>query len=570
MHQVAACQQSPNPAANAAGSRTGDVSRRVLTALMLFAVPSLALAGHPLAASGRKAVLLDGLGDVHHPVSTKNPEAQKFFDQGLRLIYAFNHDEARLAFERAAELDPALAMAQWGIALSVEPNYNLDAAEEQLSRAYMAIHAALKLSARAPEHEQAYIQALAHRYASDPKTADKKKLARAYKNAMAKLARRYPDDLDAATLYAESMMNLRPWELWSPDGTPAEDTREIIAVLESVLRRNPRHTGAHHYLIHAVEASQNPQRGLASAHVLADLAPAAGHLVHMPAHIFLRVGDYDAAAKSNVRAAKVDETYIKRFGVQGVYPMMYYSHNLHFLAVANAMQGHYEDAKDAADRLAAHVGPHLKEMPMLEFFMPTPTLVQVRFQKWDDILKLPAPEEKHTIVKAIRHFARGSALAVRGQTTEALGEQALLDDGLRAMPADLAFGDRNKAKPVLTIPKHVLAARIALAQRRPAEAVEQLLHAVAAEDLLNYIEPADWHIPTRELLGAVHFQQGDFAAAENVFRQDLRRNPRNGRSLLGLAESLRAQKQEYAAQLLTQEFQAAWRNADVKPRLEDY
>jgi tetratricopeptide (TPR) repeat protein len=546
------------------------MTKRFASLLLMLAVPGLALADHPAASAGRKAVLIDGLGDVHHPVSTNNPEAQKFFDQGLRLIYAFNHDEARLAFERAAELDPTLAMAHWGIALSVGPNYNLDAAEEALSRAYLAIHTAIKLSQTAPAHEQDYIQALAHRYASDPKAADKKKLARAYSGAMGKLVRRYPDDLDAATLYAESMMNLRPWELWSPDGKPAEGTLEIINVLESVLSRNPRHTGAHHYLIHAVEASQNPRRGLASAHMLGKLAPGAGHLVHMPAHIFIRIGDYEAAAKSNARAAQVDEGYVKRFGVQGVYPMMYYSHNLHFLAVAHAMQGRYLDAKQAADRLAAHVGPHLKEMPMLEFFMPTPIMVQVRFHKWDEILKSPAPDENHTILKAVWHFARGSALAVRGDVTAAQGEQAALEEIMRAMPGELAYGDRNKAKNVLMIPKHVLAARVALAQRRPAEAVEQLLHAVATEDSLNYIEPADWHIPTRELLAAVRLQHGDYAVAEDTFRQDLRRNPRNGRSLLGLAESLRAQKRNYAAQLVTQEFHAAWRNADMKLRLEDY
>jgi tetratricopeptide (TPR) repeat protein len=546
------------------------MTRRFPSLLLMLAVPGLALADHPTAGLGRKAVLMEGLGDVHHPVSTKNAEAQKFFDQGLRLIYAFNHDEARLAFERAAELDPTLAMAHWGIALSVGPNYNLDAAEEALSRAYMAIHTAIKLSRTAPAHEQDYIQALGRRYASDPKTADKKKLARDYSTAMGKLARRYPDDLDAATLYAESLMNLRPWELWSPDGKPAEDTLEIITVLESVLSRNPRHTGAHHYLIHAVEASQNPRRGLASAHVLGELAPGAGHLMHMPSHIFIRIGDYEAAAKSNARAAKVDEVYVKRFGVQGVYPMMYYSHNLHFLAVAHAMQGRYDDAKQAADHLSAHVGPHLKEMPMLEFFMPTPILVQVRFHKWDDILKSPAPNESHKIVKAVWHFARGSALAVRGDVTQALAEQTALDDILHALPADLAYGERNTAKSVLLIPKHVLAARIATAQSRPQEAVQQLLQAVAAEDSLNYIEPADWHIPTRELLGAIHFRQGAFAAAENIFRQDLRRNPHNGRSLLGLAESLRAQKRNYAAELVMQEFQSAWRNAAVKLRLEDY
>jgi hypothetical protein len=538
------------------------------SALVALALAGLALADHPEQAP-RKAVLLDGLGDVHHPVSTKNAEAQKFFDQGLRLIYAFNHDEAQLAFQRAAELDPELAMAHWGIALAVGPNYNLDAEAPQLKRAYEAMQQATKLAAKAPEHERAYIEALAKRYSADPK-ADKKQLARAYKDAMAKLWQRYSDDPDAATLYAESMMNLRPWELWSLDGQPAEDTPEIIAVLESVIRRHPRHTGAHHYYIHAVEASPTPERGLASAHVLAELAPAAGHLVHMPSHIFLRVGHYDAAARTNQRAAKVDEEYIKRFKVGGVYPMMYYSHNLHFLAVAHAMQGRYTDAKAAADRLAAHVGPHVKDMPMLEFFLPTPMLVQVRFQRWEDILALPAPDEKLTIVKSMWHFARGSALAAHGKPAEAGREHQALVSLRKSMPEDLAYGDRNKAAKVLAIPESLLAARIALATEKGAEAIKLLEQAAAAEDQLNYIEPADWHVPVRELLGAVHLRQGDAGSAEKVFRDDLDRNRRNGRSLLGLAEALKAQGQLYAADLIRQEFDAAWRNAEVKLRLADY
>jgi tetratricopeptide (TPR) repeat protein len=271
-----------------------------------------------------------------------------------------------------------------------------------------------------------------------------------------------------------------------------------------------------------------------------------------------------------VQAAKVDETYLKKFNVRGVYPMMYYSHNLHFLAVAHAMQGRYDDAKDAADRLAAHVAPHVKDMPMLELFLPTPTLIQVRFQQWDAILALPEPDAKLTIVKSIWHFARGSALVARGQAEEAGKDHAALADILKAMPADLAYGDRNKARVVLAIPEQVLAARIALAQGRAAEAIDLLQKAVAAEDKLNYIEPADWHLPVRETLAAVHLRQKDPVSAEKAFRDDLDRNRRSGRSLFGLAETLKAQGQDYAAELVGREFAAAWRNATVKLKLEEF
>jgi tetratricopeptide (TPR) repeat protein len=528
-------------------------------------------ADHPPANKSSPAVLLDGLGDIHHPVSTKVPQAQKFFDQGLRLIFAFNHDEAHRAFQQAAELDPKLAMAHWGMALAVGPNYNLDAQEAQLKAAYASIQKALTLAKEAPEHERVYIEALAKRYAADPKTADKKERALAYKEAMGELSRRYPDDLDGATLYAESMMNLRPWELWSHDGKPAEGTEEIVAVLESVLRRKPDHTGANHYYIHAVEASPTPERALAAADRLRELAPAAGHLVHMPSHIYVRVGDYAAAARANERAAAVDHAYITKFGVKGIYPMMYYSHNLHFLAVAHAMQGRYADAKKAADKLAAHVGPHVHDMPMLEFFLPTPILVQVRFQRWDDLLAAPAPDAKRTIVKSLWHYGRGLALAARGKNEEAAKELAKFRAIHEAMPADLAYGDRNKAKQLLVIPGKVLEAKLALARKSQAAALACLRDAVAAEDALNYIEPADWHIPVREQLGAVHLRSGQALEAEKVFRADLERNRRNPRSLFGLMESLKAQGKNYSARLVEQEFRAAWRNADVKElRLEEW
>jgi tetratricopeptide (TPR) repeat protein len=526
-------------------------------------------AQHP-APDVKPAVLLDGLGAAHHPVSTNSTDAQKFFDQGLRLLYAFNHDEAHRAFARAAESDPQLAMAHWGMALAVGPNYNLDAEEAQLKSAYASIQKAQMLAKNAPEHERAYIAALSRRYATDPRNADKKQLALAYKEAMGELARRYPDDLDAATLYAESAMNLRPWDLWSKDGKPAPGTEEIVAVLESVRRRNPDHTGANHYLIHAVEASPFPERALAAADRLRDLAPAAGHLVHMPSHIYIRVGDFAAAARANEKAAAVDHAYITRFGIKGVYPMMYYSHNLHFLAVAHGFQGRYADAKKAADKLGAHVGPHVHDMPMLEFFLPTATLVQVRFRRWDDILAAPEPDSKLTIVRCIRHYARGLAFLAQGKTNEARAELNAFANLHRAMPADLKYGDRNAAKLVLSIPAAALEARILLAGQEYDKAIDLFTKAIAAEDDLNYIEPAGWYLPIREQLGAAYLGQKRAADAEKVFRADLERNRRNPHSLFGLMASLKAQGKTYGAQCVQQEFQATWRNADgTEIRIED-
>jgi len=528
-----------------------------------------AFADHPPAKQG-PVVLLDELGNLHHPVATKNAEAQKFFDQGLRLIYAFNHAEAQRSFQKAAQLDPQLAMAYWGMALAVGPNYNVDAMEAQLKDAYAAISKARELAKAAPEAEQAYIAALAKRYAADPGTADKKKLALAYKEAMGELAGRYPDDLDAATLFAESAMNLRPWELWTLDGKPADGTAEILKVLEGVLRRNPNHMGACHYYIHAIEASPYPERGLAVADRLGGLAPAAGHLVHMPSHIYIRVGDFAAAVRANEKAAAADRAYLEKSKAQGIYPMMYYSHNLHFLAVANAMQGHYTAAKKAADQLAAHVGPHAKDMPMLEFFLPTPTLIQVRFQRWADILDSPAPAAHLPITRALWHFARGLALVAQDKTAAAQAELEALRKIHQAMPEDLAYGNRNLAKKVLVIPGSMLKGRIDMAQNDMKSAIVNLQKAIAVNDGLNYIEPADWYIPPREVLGALYLRTGKPAEAEKVFRADLEKNPRNPRSLFGLMESLKAQGNVPAARFVQQEFQEAWRNAEARElRLQD-
>ena len=365
---------------------------------------------HPAFHQSKQATLMGGLGDLHHPVSTSNAVAQQFFDQGLRLIYAFNHDEAARSFTRAAELDPKLAIAYWGIAEAVGPNYNDPASDERFEQAHAAIQKAVDLSANASPSEQAYIQAMAQRFPPEP-NPDRRKSAEAYHDAMRKVVREYLDDLDAATLFAESGMDLHPWGLWHPEGTPEAGTDEIVATLESVIRRDPDHLGAIHYYIHAVEASPNPERALAGANKLASLAPAAGHIVHMPAHVYIRTGDYEAAVKTNEKAAEVDRAYIKASGAQGIYPMMYYSHNLHFIAMCAAMTGDYAESKKNADLLAAHVGPAVKEMPPLEGFMTIPMAVDVRFHRWDDILKIPQPDPAMKTTTVFWHFARGMALA---------------------------------------------------------------------------------------------------------------------------------------------------------------
>lgn len=537
---------------------------------LLVVVCSYVLADHPPAKPAVSTTLMAGLGSHHHPVSTQNAQAQKFFNQGLILLYAFNHDEAARSFAQAAAIDPNLAMAYWGIALVKGPNYNLDAEEEQWKAAYDALQKALSLAGQASEPEGDYIRTLAKRYSADPK-ADRAKLALAYKEAMGELARKYPDDLDAATLYAESAMNLRPWKLWTLDRKPAEGTEEILVLLESILRRNPDHPGANHYYIHAIEASPYPERGLPSAQRLATLVPAAGHLVHMPAHIYMRIGDYAAAARANVQAAAADEAYLKNRNIQGAYPMMYYSHNLHFLALAHAFQGRFADARQAADRLVAHVGPHVQEMPLLEGFLTVPALMLVRFHRWDDILALAAPDEKRQLTRAVWHFARAAAYIAKGQVQEAERERQAFLSAKRALPADAKVSDWNTAEQVLGIAENVLDARLALARGDRPRAIGLLRQAVQGEDALNYGEPPDWFLPVRETLGAVLLAGGDAAEAEKVFRAGLQQHPRSGRCLFGLRESLRAQKKDYAAQLVTQEFQAAWQNADEKElRLGDY
>jgi tetratricopeptide (TPR) repeat protein len=517
--------------------------------------------GHAPAKAAAPVVLEAGLGDINHPVSTNNPEAQKFFNQGLAYVYAFNHAEAINSFKQAAQLDPQLAMAYWGVALAMGSNYNVPADGPALVEAYTNLQKAIELAPKASEHDRAYINALSKRYSKEIQ-ADKHQLEVDYKNAMREVAKAYPDDLDAATLYAESMMNLHPWKLWSLDGKPAEDTLEIVSVLEGVLRRNPNHSGANHYYIHAVEASTNAERALPSAERLGKIAPKAGHLVHMPSHIYIRTGDYYAAAKANVDAIAVDREYMTKSGNNGLYPAMYYNHNVHFLAAASAANGRYADSIKSARELEGNVKPLLKAMPMLEMFAPYPLVSLTRFGKWDEILKEPKPDPSLKIVTAFWHFARGSAYAATKQTANAEAELAALRAVDKTLTEERLFN--NAAPDVLKVAELALEGKIALARGDKQAGIDFLTKAVAAEDATYYAEPSDWDMPTREVLGGALLQQGEYAAAEKVFRDEILRRPRNGRALFGLAESLRKQGKDGAAKSVQAEFEQAWQHADTK------
>src|SRR5437763_14557791 len=428
--------------------------------------------------------LISGLGDAHHPVSTRNKQAQQFFDQGLNLVYGFNHDEARRSFQRAAELDPKLAMAHWGVALTLGPNYNLPVDPERERAGYDAVQRAVPLQENASEPERAYIAALTVRYSNAP-NADLHALDRAYKEAMGKLAARYPDDLDAVTLYAESARNLNPWKLWTADGKPAEGTDEIVRVLESVLKRDPNHLGANHYYIHAVEASPHPERALPSAARLEKLAPAEGHLAHMPAHIDARVGDHFASAHCNRAAIAADKKFLGETQEQGVYRMLYYSHNLHFLAYASCMNGNFAEAKDAAAKLVANVAPGVKAMPMLEGFLPTPIVVSFAFDRWNDLLKLPAPDVSFVTTNVVWHSLRGIAFANTGKTAEAEKEQKQFREVAGKIPPEQMYDMLNNVGAVFKIHENLLAAEIDRSRYDDKAAIDLLKQSVAAEAALN-------------------------------------------------------------------------------------
>lgn len=540
--------------------------KKILGILFVAGISAQAQHNHQVAENAKPAVLLEGLGNHVHPITTKSELAQKFFNQGLALIYGFNHDEAARLFARAAELDPASPMPHWGIALALGPNYNMPPMPEREEKAWQAIDKAIQLAKNAPENEQAYVSALVKRYSKDP-AEDRKQLAVVYKDAMKQVMARYPDDLDAATLYAESLMNLRPWALWSSDGTPAEGTLEVLEVLEHVLRRDPSHPGANHYYIHAVEASKNPERALPSANRLGALMPGAGHIVHMPSHIYIRTGDHELSVRVNETAAEVDRKYIQRSGAKGVYPLMYYSHNLHFVSYARTMQGRFDEALDYARRLRKNVDGAIDEMPMLAPYGAFEWLVLSRFEKWKELLAEPEPKEKTPLMHAFYRYSRGLAFAGMGQVPEALAERERMEAVCGRIPeTDVLMV--NTARSIAALALEDLDARISRAKKDSTAELAHLRRAVEMQDKLNYMEPPEWHYSMREALGGALMRNGDSGEAESVFRKDLEINPRNGRSLFGLLESLRAQKKGESVEWVKREFEDAWKYSSTTLKVE--
>ena len=500
--------------------------------------------------------LYTNLGSHHKRISTRVEATQQYFDQGLRLVYGFNHAEAIRSFTRAAELDPTCAMCYWGIALAYGPNVNAPMDSASGLAAYAAAQKALALKSHGTAAERAYIEAVAQRYAEVPPT-DRARLDTLYSRAMGRVAKTNPNDLDAATLYAESLMDLRPWNYWRPNGTPYPGTNEIVRQLQKVISRNPNHPGACHYYIHAVEAV-NPKAAVPCAERLARLMPGEGHMVHMPAHIYIRVGRWNDAVEANQHAIHTDEEFIEGQHPMGVYPLAYYPHNIHFLAFASTMAGRSAQAIEASNTLTSKVNLDVaRQVGMLQEMVPYHALTLTTFGKWDEVLAEPLPPEDIRFSYAMAQYARGVAHAAKGQWPEA---QAALDT---VTAINAATPDGADGKTALSIAVHALSGEITTRRGDLDAGIKHFREAAKIEDAGLYFEPPKWYYPIRHSLGAALVKAGRNAEAEKVYRQDLRRFPENGWSLFGLAQALRAQKKDTEAAAVEARFHRAWASTDV-------
>jgi tetratricopeptide (TPR) repeat protein len=537
-----------------------DCVRALLVACIVLPLAGPARADAP-------APLFNDLGSFSRPISTSNAAAQRYFSQGLILAYGFNHREAARSFRAAARLEPGCAICWWGVALVLGPNINMPMVEEDFAEAYQASRRALALRDTASPVERTLIEALSLRYAEEP-PADRSSLDKAYAEAMRSAARLHPDDVDVLALAAESLLDLSPWDYWTGDGQPKNAVQETVALLERAIARQADHPGALHLYIHAVEASARPEQAMAAADRLNGLVPGAGHLVHMPAHIYIRTGRYHDAVEVNIRAGEADQSYIAQCNAQGVYPLLYHPHNWHFVWAAATLEGNQRLAGEGAQKTAALMAGHdLGDpafAPIVQHFTLTPLYHAVRFGRWQEALDYPAPAADFPYVQAMRHYARGMALAAKGRSAAALQElRALQRIATDPRLAQVQISPRNNAQNLVAVAERVLAGVIEARRGRYRRALPALEQAVALEDALGYNEPADWPHPVRQVLGAVLLDAKRAADAERVYREDLAKLPQNGWSLFGLERSLRLQGKSREAAEVKEKFALAWRHADV-------
>jgi len=540
------------------------VVRFLVVASMLHSHVAVAAESEPA------ANIYPGYSGYTRKITTQSAEAQRWFDQGIQLLYGFNHDEAIRSFERAAAIDPSCAMAWWGSAYARGLHINNPQMHEEQSR--LAHEAATKAAAALDDEspvEQALVHAVGRRYAW-PAPEDRKSLDEQYAAAMEKAWHQFPDDPDVGALFAESLMNLQPWDLWTGDAAPKGRALEILAVLERTLSVAPKHPGANHFYIHAVEASPWPERGIEAAERLQTLVPGSGHLVHMPSHIFIRVGRYADAAQSNEWAIAADEAYFAVAPPPDFYNI-YFLHNVHFLAYSAMMEGRYQAAIDAARKLESTVPPEfLKEyVTIADGFMPTALHVLIRFGKWNEVLAEPEPDAGRLLSRAERHFARSVAFSALGKTDEARREIERLDAVAVGFTDDWFMGN-NKAAEVIAVARLMAEGELAFREGRADEAFRLLREAVAGEEQLRYDEPPGWMQPVRHALGALLLADGRPLEAEAVYRADLVRHPHNAWSLLGLQQSLAAGGKPGEAAAMAEQVAEAWARADVKPPASCY
>ena len=516
------------------------------------------------------APLLSGLGTHDHKISTEIPGAQRYFNQGLVLSFAFNHAESIRSFKAAQKLDPSCAMCYWGEALSRGPNINVTSdgkvvmSDNDRLEAFKAIERAKELMSSSTLKEQDYIIALSSRYNGQVGT-DRSVLDRKYAQSMEELSKKYPDDMDASSLFAESLMNTMPWNYWAEDGNPKPDTVKVINSLEDVLEKAPDHPLAIHLYIHAVEASSSPERAEAAADRLGDLVPGAGHLVHMPAHIYWRVGRYHDASEANIRAAQVDEEYIAQCNAQGFYPALYYPHNIHFLWAASTMEGRSGLSIESALKVAKYVGPEqIKQFPVVEFFHTVPLLSYVRFGKWKEILSYSAPEQDFKYSTGIYHYARGIAFSSLGKNEEALKELSYIKPLIDTPEIKNLVKSGQPSAKLLEIADNLLLGQIEFKNGNYEASIISLKKTVSLQDDLPYTEPPFWYYPTRQSLGRVLIEAGKFTEAEAVFRKDLEDYPRNGWSMFGLYKVLEIQGKTKEAKKYKDKFDVIWQLSDIK------